>query len=237
MKVFAISDLHLSINNPKPMDIFGGNWDNYWDKIKSNWNNVVSNDDIVLISGDISWALKLQDAIPDLEEIDKLPGTKIIIRGNHDYWWTSYQKVKNILPKSILAVQNNAIAFDNVVICGTRCWSIPTANSSEHDLKIYARELIRLKMTLDEASKSSNNELPIILMLHYPPFNALWQDNEVTNLINEYPNVIKVVYGHLHGKDCRAKDIVIKNNIPYHLTSCDQVNNTLQLIYDTDSKE
>ncbi len=237
MKVFAISDLHLSINNPKPMDIFGGNWDNYWDKIKSNWNNVVSNDDIVLISGDISWALKLQDAIPDLEEIDKLPGTKIIIRGNHDYWWTSYQKVKNILPKSILAVQNNAIAFDNVVICGTRCWSIPTANSSEHDLKIYARELIRLKMTLDEASKSSNNELPIILMLHYPPFNALWQDNEVTNLINEYPNVIKVVYGHLHGKDCRAKDIVIKNNIPYHLTSCDQVNNTLQLIYDTDFKK
>ncbi len=234
MKVFAISDLHLSINNPKPMDIFGGNWDNYWDKIKNNWNSVVSNDDIVLISGDISWALKLQDAIPDLQEIDKLPGTKIIIRGNHDYWWTSYQKIKNILPKSILAVQNNAIAFDNVVICGTRCWSIPTPNSSEHDLKIYARELIRLKMTLDEASKLSNNKLPIILMLHYPPFNALWQDNDVTNLINEYPNVIKVVYGHLHGKDCRTKDIVIKNNIPYHLTSCDQVNNTLQLIYSSD---
>ena len=104
MKVFAISDLHLSINNPKPMDIFGGNWDNYWDKIKNNWNSVVSNDDIVLISGDISWALKLQDAIPDLQEIDKLPGTKIIIRGNHDYWWTSYQKVKNILNQAVSAL-------------------------------------------------------------------------------------------------------------------------------------
>lgn len=234
MKVYAISDLHLSINNPKPMDIFGNNWDNYWKKIKSNWKNVVTENDVVLISGDISWALKLQDAIPDLEEIDKLPGKKIIIRGNHDYWWTSYQKVKNVLPKNICAVQNNAVAFDDVVICGTRIWSIPTDNSSEHDKKIYARELIRLKMTLDEANNLSQGKLPIILMLHYPPFNALWQDSEVTNLIDNYKNVQHVVYGHLHGKDCRAQKVVIKNDIPYHLTSCDQVGNTLQLIFDSE---
>ncbi len=237
MKVFAISDLHLSINNPKPMDIFGGNWDNYWDKIKKNWSEVVSPDDVVLISGDISWALKLEDAIPDLQEIASLAGKKIIIRGNHDYWWSSYRKVKNILPSSIFAIQNNAIKFDDFIICGTRLWTMPTANSSEHDKKIYERELIRLKMTLDEAKKLSEDNLPIILMLHYPPFNALWQDNEITTLINQYENVKHVIYGHLHGKDCRAKDIVIKNNTPYHLTSCDQVNNTLQLIYDTDIAE
>lgn len=234
MKVFAISDLHLSINNPKPMDIFGGAWDNYWDKIKQNWTEVVSPEDIVLIAGDISWALKLEDAIPDLQEIDTLTGKKIIIRGNHDYWWASYSKVKNILPKNILAVQNNAIKFDTCVICGTRGWTIPTAGSSEHDKKIYARELIRLKLTLDEATKLSENNLPIILMLHYPPFNALWQDSEITQLIEQYKNVKAVIYGHLHGKDCRTKDIIVKNEIPYYLTSCDQVNNELQLIFDSE---
>lgn len=235
MKVFAISDLHLSINNPKPMDIFGGAWDNYWDKIKQDWTSKVSDDDTVLISGDISWALKIEDAIPDLEEIDKLSGKKIIIRGNHDYWWSSYNKVKNILPKNILAVQNNAIKFENFVICGTRCWTIPTANSSEHDKKIYARELIRLKLTLDEAKKLAEDKLPIILMLHYPPFNALWQDSEITEIINSY-NVKCVVYGHLHGKDCRTKNVITKNDIPYYLTSCDQVNNELQLIFDDENQ-
>ena len=232
MKIFAISDLHLSINNPKPMDIFGGSWDNYWEKIKTDWNNVVSAKDLVLISGDISWALKLEDAIPDLQEIATLPGTKIIIRGNHDYWWSSYNKVKNILPTSIFAIQNNALKFNNCIICGTRLWTIPTANSTEHDKKIYERELIRLKMTLDDANKLAENDLPIILMLHYPPFGALWQDSEITDIIKQYPNVKSVIYGHLHGKDCRTKNIIIKDSIPYHLTSCDQVNNQLQLIFE-----
>ncbi len=237
MKVFAISDLHLSINNPKPMDIFGGSWDNYWDKIKNNWNKVVCDNDIVLIGGDISWALKLEDAIPDLQEIDTLPGKKVIIRGNHDYWWASYNKVKNILPKSIFAIQNNAIKFDEFVVCGTRGWTIPTTNSTEQDKKIYARELIRLKMTLDEAQKLSEDKLPIILMLHYPPFNALWQDSDFTDIIKQYPLVQKVTYGHLHGKDCRTQDIILKNNIPYHLTSCDQVKNELQLIFNTENNK
>lgn len=229
MNIYAISDLHLSINNPKPMDIFGGAWDNYWEKIKEDWQAKVQTEDVVLISGDISWALKLEDAIPDLNEINSLPGKKIIIRGNHDYWWASYNKVKNILPNSILAIQNNAIALDNCIVCGTRGWTIPTANSTEQDKKIYSRELIRLKMTLDEAKKINTNNLPIILMVHYPPFNVLWQDSEVTKLVEEY-NVSKVVYGHLHGKDCRSQSLILKNEIPYILTSCDQVNNKLQLI-------
>lgn len=235
MKVFAISDLHLSIHSPKPMHIFGEAWDNYWEKIKDNWNEVVTSDDIVLIGGDISWALKLEDAIPDLQEIDTLPGKKIIIRGNHDYWWSSYKKVKDVLQGNIAAIQNNAVEFEDFVVCGTRGWTIPTANSTEQDKKIYARELIRLKMTLDEAAKLAKDTKPIILMLHYPPFNALWQDSEVTDIIKEYKNVAHVIYGHLHGKDCRTKDIIIKNDIPYHLTSCDQVGNKLQLIFDSEN--
>lgn len=234
MKIYSISDLHLSINTAKPMDIFGGAWDNYWEKIKEDWQKKVSDDDIVLIGGDISWALKLEDAIPDLQEIAKLSGKKVIIKGNHDYWWSSYNKVKNILPESIFAIQNNAIKFGGCVICGTRGWTTPTANSTEQDKKIYAREVIRLNMTLEEAKKLSESEnpkkpLPIILMLHYPPFNALWQDSEFTEVATKF-NVASVIYGHLHGADCRTKDIIIKNNIPYILTSCDKVNNTLQLI-------
>lgn len=236
MKVFAISDLHLSINNPKPMDIFGGAWDNYWEKIKQNWLENVDNNDIVLIGGDISWALKLEDAIPDLKEIDSLTGRKVIIKGNHDYWWASYKKVNSILPKNIFAIQNNAIDFDNFVVCGTRCWTIPTINSSEQDKKIYARELIRLKMTLDEGAKLATDDKPIILMLHYPPFGAMWQDSEFTQIIEQYKNVKHVIYGHLHGKDCRTKNIIVKNDISYHLTSCDQVNNKLQLIYDSNNQ-
>ena len=231
MKIFSISDLHLSINNPKPMDIFGGAWDNYWDNIKLDWQSKVSDEDIVLIGGDISWATKLEDAIPDLTEIANLNGKKVIIRGNHDFWWSSYAKVNKILPESMFAIQNNAKLFGNHIICGTRGWTILNHKSNDEDRKIYARELIRLKLTLDEASKLQSNDdsYKIILMLHYPPFNAMWQDSEYTELISQY-NVHSVIYGHLHGKDCRTLPIIMKNDIPYYITSCDQVSNNVVLI-------
>ena len=231
MKIFSISDLHLSINNPKPMDIFGGAWDNYWDNIKTDWQTKVSDDDVVLIGGDISWATKLESSIPDLAEISKLNGKKVIIRGNHDYWWSSYAKVNKILPESMFAIQNNAKLFGNFIICGTRGWTILNHKSNDEDKKIYARELIRLKLTLDEAKKlkETNPTAKVILMMHYPPFNAMWQDSEYTNLISEY-DITAVIYGHLHGKDCRTMDIIMKNEVPYYITSCDQVDNKLVLI-------
>lgn len=230
MKVYSISDLHLSINNPKPMNIFGESWDNYWEEIQADWIEKVSEEDLVLISGDISWAMKLQDASPDLIEINKLPGKKVIIRGNHDYWWSSYSKVKEILPHNMYAIQNNAIKFGDFIICGTRGWTVQNPKSTADDIKIINRELIRLQMTLDEAQKmKEKDEQEIILMMHYPPFNAQWQDSQFTDIISKYP-VQAVTYGHLHGKNCRTKDIVIKNDIPYILTSCDQVNNKLQLL-------
>lgn len=238
MKVYAISDLHLSLNNPKPMDIFGGNWANYWENITADWSAKVTEKDIVLISGDISWANGIEDALPDLNAIAKLPGKKVIIKGNHDYWWASYSKVKQALPHTMCAIQNNAIELNNIIIAGTRGWTLTTDKSSEQDIKIYKRELIRLKMSLDEANKLYKNndgsQKPIILMMHYPPFNALWQDSEFTDIIKAY-SVTAVVYGHLHGTDCRVKDIIIKDNIPYYLTSCDLVNNKLQLLYDNEN--
>ena len=112
MKIFAISDLHLSFNCDKPMDIFGGNWENYTDKIRNNWIETVDDEDIVLIAGDISWAMKLDEATSDLEWVDKLPGKKIIIKGNHEYWWKSISAVRSVLPNSISAIQNDCIKVD-----------------------------------------------------------------------------------------------------------------------------
>lgn len=231
MKIFAISDLHLSAENNKPMDIFGEAWDNYWEKIHSDWNKKVSSEDIVLIAGDISWAMALDDARSDLNSIGSLPGNKIIIKGNHDYWWSSYSKVKSILNDNIYAIQNSAIKLNGCIFAGTRGWTVPTDKSDEQDKKIYNRELIRLEISLKEAKSLAVDNEPIILLTHYPPFNAQFCDNKFTDLIAEY-NVKAVVYGHLHGKDCRVNRKLVKNNIPYYLTSCDLVNNELQLIYE-----
>lgn len=220
MKIYAISDLHLSSACNKPMDIFGGNWDNYWEDICNNWRVKITSDDVVLISGDISWAMNMRDAIPDLDAIGTLPGKKIIIKGNHDYWWSSYKKVCEALPNDMHVIQNNAIKIGGYIFCGTRLWSC--VFKTEQDKKVYEHELLRLKFTLDAGSALGSE--PIILMLHYPPFNAQYQDNEVTELISDY-NVKAVVYGHLHGNDVRAKHIVDKAGLKYYLTSCDQINN------------
>ena len=125
MKIYAISDLHLSTTCDKPMDIFGGNWEGYTEKIISNWKQKITDDDLVLVAGDISWAMKLEEAKPDLEWIDALPGKKIIIKGNHEYWWKSISSVRAILPDSVKALQNDSIKIGNVIFCGTRGWVIP----------------------------------------------------------------------------------------------------------------
>ena len=150
MKVYAISDLHLSINNPKPMDIFGENWDNYVDLIVKNWNRKVKENDIVLIAGDISWAMKFEDVLNDLDYISKLKGKKVLLKGNHDYWWHSISNLRNALPANMYAIQNDAIKIDNIVICGSRGWIAPEDNKfkSDEDEKLYKRELIRMELSL-----------------------------------------------------------------------------------------
>lgn len=228
MKVYAISDLHLSTNNPKPMDIFGPAWDNYLDKIEFDWNSKVTDDDLVLLSGDFSWAMKLEDVVADFKFLEKLNGKKVIIKGNHDYWWSSISKLRNLLPKNTFALQNDAIKFDSVIICGSRGWLPPEKfdRSSDLDEKIYRREVLRLEMSLKQMEKLREENDKVIAMLHFPPSNTRYQDSEVTALLEKY-NVDKVVYGHLHNYDKDLNLKYIKNGVEYYLTSCDLVDNKL----------
>ncbi|MDR2047508.1 MAG: metallophosphoesterase [Clostridiales bacterium] len=224
--IYAISDLHLSSAVNKPMNIFGGNWENYWDDIKADWQSRVKSDDLVLIAGDISWAMRLEDAVPDLKDIAALNGKKVIIKGNHEYWWNSYSKVKAALPDSVYAIQNDALKLNGVIIAGTRGWSVPDRNSTAEDIKIYEREKLRLKLTLDFAARLRADGEDIYFMTHYPPFNANGDDSDFTEIISRYP-VKCAVYGHLHGRDARARFELKKNGITYYLTSCDLVGNKL----------
>ena len=227
MKIFAISDLHLSINNPKPMNIFGEVWEGYEEKIFADWKSKVSDEDIVLLAGDFSWAMRLEDTKKDFELIKNLPGKKIIIRGNHDYWWKSISSVRNFLPENIYAIQNDALKFGNYIICGTRGWSVPEENAeqNEDDKKIFNREVIRLELTLQTATKMKEKGDKIICMIHYPPCNFFKKDSAFTNLLEKY-EVDAVVYGHLHGYK-KVSLHFVKNGIPYYLTSCDMVDNKL----------
>lgn len=227
MKVFAISDLHLSINNPKPMDIFGPVWDNYLTEIENNWNEIVSDDDIVLIPGDISWAMKFEEAKIDLDYICKLKGHKVIIKGNHDYWWSSISEIRNYLYNNTYALQNDAVKIGDVVICGSRGWSVLEENEkTPQDEKIYRRELIRMELSLKSMEAKREEGDKVIVMTHFPPFNYNMDDNAMLQLFENY-GVNAVVFGHLHSYDKKQKLLFNKNNINYFLTSCDLTNNEL----------
>ncbi len=231
MKVYAISDLHLSLSGEKPMDIFGEKWDGYLEKIEKDWQEKVTDDDVVLISGDISWAMKLEDAINDLEFIAKLKGKKILIKGNHDYWWQGINKVRNSLPNSVYALQNDSIKIGNYVFCGSRGWTVEGANDfTAQDLKIYHREVERFKLALKSAKNLIEEGDKLVCLIHYPPFNMRLENSLFTKLFEEY-KVDKVVYGHLHGNDVKTYPNISKNGVEYYLTSCDQTKNSLIEVY------
>ena len=233
MKIYAISDLHLSNSCDKPMDIFGGHWEGYTEKIISNWKQKVTDEDLVLIAGDISWAMKLEEAVADLKWIDDLPGKKIIIKGNHEYWWKSISAVREILPESIMAIQNDSIKIGDYIICGTRGWTVPEKGKElePEDLKIYKREVERLKLTLMSAKVlKGESDSKIIAMMHFPPYNTDKEQSEFVKLFEEY-SVDTVVFGHLHGYvNC---DLVSNiNGVTYYFTSCDHIKNDPILIYE-----
>lgn len=225
MKIFAISDLHLSTAVNKPMDIFGDGWQNHFEKIKSDWNEKVGDNDCVLLGGDISWGINLDEAEPDYELIKALPGKKVVLRGNHDYYWSSLNKMQTRFPEFTF-LQNNCVNLEGAVIAGSRGWNIPDTNSSEEDKKIYARELIRLEMSLQTLTQTAGDTDLKIALLHYPPFNAYYRDSEVTDLLKRY-NIQIALYGHLHGKNVRVKKELVKDGITYFLTSCDLIDNKL----------
>ena len=223
MSIFAIGDLHLPGNSEKPMDVFGKQWDNHFDTIRANWRSLVNEDDIVLIPGDISWAMYMEDVASDLVDIAELPGRKILLRGNHDYWWSSIRKVRDALPSSMYALQNDSLIMDDVVFCGTRGWTFPTALAPlvASDQKIFQRELCRLQISLDHAKKQAAGR-QIITLLHFPPLLAEAQDTDFSKLLED-ADVSIVVYGHLHGAGIKNGFTGSVNGIQYYLTSCDAI--------------
>ena len=230
MNVYAIGDLHLSNAQPKAMDIFGDHWKNHFEKISSDWNARVKEEDVVLIPGDISWAMKLQDAKPDLDAVCGLPGKKILLKGNHDYWWGSMTQVNTLLSNNTFILQNNSIAFGDYIFCGSRGWMFPQDNSfCESDRKIYEREKLRLKMSLDSAAKQTDKVK--IVMMHFPPVYENMRDTEFHQILKEY-GVKEVVFGHLHGdvlKNIHLTDFKIEG-VNYNLTSADYLDFKLKKI-------
>ncbi len=245
MNIWAIADLHLSFGVPnKEMGVFGPKWQDHSKKIEEKWREVVKEEDIVLIAGDISWALHLNDAAVDLRWIANLPGTKVISKGNHDLWWKSMSKLQTILPPRIHLIYNNSFTYQGVTIGGTRLWDhldndfgehieyrkapdnvhvhvkTHTEEDKRHDEKIYKGELERLKMSLNTLDPSAHTR---IAMIHYPPIGSKNRTTEVTKILEEYKINI-CIYGHLHNLKPDAPVNCTHNGIRYICTSCDFLN-------------
>lgn len=242
MTIWALADLHLSFGVPdKAMDVFGPQWAGYTDKVEKNWKEMISPDDLVLIPGDISWAMHPEGAKPDLDWIHSLPGTKVMIRGNHDYWWTSLSKVEKVLPPSIHLIQNNAFNWNGVSIAGARLWDTSEygfrefinyqknprekpltehAKDPEEAERIFVRDLGRLEMSLKCLNKDATYR---IAMTHYPPISADLKDSRTSALLEKY-KINACVFGHLHNVKQDVPMFGTHNGILYALTSCDYLN-------------
>lgn len=233
MSIYAIGDLHLSLDPRirKPMDVFGEKWRDHYKRLKENWVRIISEDDTVIICGDISWGLKLCEAMADLKWIAGLPGHKVITKGNHDLWWTSVNKL-NTIDERITFLQNSAYFAEDVAICGTRGWICPgTEGFDAHDEKIYRREQQRLETSLRCAAADGAGE--IIASLHYPPTNDKFAPSGFTELLTRY-GVGRCIYGHLHGEDAFGRGFRgTLNGVRYDLVSLDYVDAIPVLIRET----
>ena len=220
MALYAIGDLHLCLGAPKPMDIFGGAWTGYMDKLKAGMS-VIGPDDTTVLLGDLSWALDLEASKPDFAWINEIPGRKIILKGNHDYWWKSSSKLEARYP-GMRFLKNDFDTYEDWAVCGTRGWLCPNdVRFTEQDKKIYEREQVRLKLSLDAAMRKGAEK--IILMMHYPPMNDKKEDSAFTELFQEYP-IKKVIYGHLHGEASHATGFEgERNGIEYELVAADYI--------------
>lgn len=222
MKVFAISDLHMSGLVEKPMNIFGSEWDGHFEKIKADWLAKVSADDIVLIGGDTSWGMKLEEGMYDVAALKDLPGRKVFVRGNHDYWWSGITRVRSLAPdETFFFLQNDCVKLGNCVIAGSRGWTCPgSADFTEHDNALYLREAERFRLAFQEVKKVCSENDELIVLMHYPPTGLKKEDTLFTQLFEEN-GVNKVVFGHLHGGSYYPLKTE-KNGVTYFLTSCDK---------------
>lgn len=227
MAIYTIADLHLSFNTNKPMDIFGQNWHNYEEKIKQDWLSKVKQDDLVILPGDFSWAMYLDETKKDFEFIDDLPGKKILLKGNHDYWWTTVTSmrkyIKNNNFENIDFLYNNSYQYENYILAGTRGWS---QTEDKDDKKIIKREALRLELSITEGIKQYGNEKEIIVFMHYPPImktNVMQNEqNEFIKIMKKY-NVRKCYYGHLHGTSIKEAVEGEYFGINFKLVSCDSL--------------
>jgi len=231
LKVYALSDPHLALSaayDPllpaqiyKPMDVFGGHWQDYYRQLRHNWLRDVGEEDAVLMPGDISWAMTLAEAKHDFDFLAALTGQIVLVKGNHDYWWQSISKVRAALPANCHALQHSSIILGGRAVCGSRGWLTPDQPDYREadDAKIYARELLRLRMALSEGAQ---NGLPLVAMLHYPPVSQPGIHNEMLALLQEF-SVQLCVYGHIHGLN--AKHVVegLYLDIEFVNASCDRL--------------
>ena len=238
MSIWAIADLHLSFAVPdKSMDIFDDKWKGHPEKIRKHWQKLIAPEDLVLIPGDISWAMRVENAVVDFEWIDALPGSKLLIRGNHDYWWGSHSKVKEALPSSIHAIRNNCFMWKDIAIGGTRLWdsseynfndiieikeNVTSTQKIEHDNElIFKRELNRLELSLKSMPPEAKKR---IIMTHYPPIGLELKESQASLILEKY-NVEICVFGHLHSFKPNIPPLFgEKNNVKYILVSSDYVN-------------
>lgn len=247
MPIWALADLHLSLSIPsKDMAVFGPAWDRYMERIADSWQQLVKQQDLVLLPGDISWASSPQEALIDLKWIDTLPGTKVLIKGNHDYWWSSLAKVEAILPPSLHLIQNNAFHWKGIGIAGARLWDSPnysferyidfiprqkqlTETSQEPPAekeKIYKRELGRLEASLKQLLPTEKMRLA---MTHYPPISATLEPSDASALFERY-HVSCCAFGHLHNVRPSPTLFGEKGAVRYLFSACDYVGCTPILV-------
>ena len=221
MAIYVIGDLHLSFSTNKPMDIFGKNWQNYEEKIKQDWLSKVKKEDTVILPGDFSWAMYLDETEKDFEFINNLPGKKILLKGNHDYWWSTVTSMRKYIDskefKNIDFLYNNSYEFENKIIAGTKGWNI---SEDQEDIRLTKREVARLELSIKDGISKYGENKEIIVFMHYPPLTKTNIDTDYTRLMKKY-GIKRCYYGHLHANS--IKDAVEGNvdGIEYKLVSSD----------------
>lgn len=240
MRVFALSDPHLALSAAyrpgepaqtyKPMDIFGAHWQDYYARIDENWRRTVGPEDTVLMPGDISWAMTLAETGHDFAYLAALPGQIVLVKGNHDYWWQSIGQVRAALPPNCRALQHSSITVAGRAVCGSRGWLTPDHPDYREadDAKIYARELLRLRMALTEGAQSG---LPPVVLLHYPPISQAGAHNQMLKLFAEF-SVSLCVYGHIHGLAAKNAPEGCHNGVEFVNASCDRIDFTPRLLWE-----
>lgn len=226
MALYTIGDLHLSESSGKPMDVFGGVWQDYRRKIVEAFSQTLKEDDIVVLCGDLSWGLNLEQALADFKLVDSFPGKKILIKGNHDLWWQTVTKMNKFFEnhqiKTLSFLHNNCIFYKDTALCGTRGWCYDPSDPAAGDEKVFKRELCRLEASL-HAARQQSPQGEVFCFLHYPPILAgkdPYEVREITGLLRRY-GVSRCYYGHLHGESLRGAFSGERDGVSYQVVSAD----------------